>query len=72
MDFVNANAKIRQVIGEAVRRQCLDLDRFLIQYWESHSIRPVVICDVLTGEGQEPRGWLMPEVTRRGILDPVK
>jgi len=71
----SADANIRQVIGEAARQQWLDLDQFLVQFSESRSIRPVVKYQALIGEGRGVRdciGWLMPEVTRRGIIDLVE
>jgi len=50
----------------------LDLDRLLAQFWESRSARPKVICTALMGEERDMRdfiGCLLPELTRRGMLD---
>ena len=65
-----------QTVGEAARREWLDLDRLLVQLWESRSIRPRV---GYKGLGQRMKqqttdywvGCLLPEITRRGIVDPV-
>ena len=52
-----------------------DLDRLLIQFWESHSIRPTVVCLPVEIEKNGARYWsghLFPESTRRGIIDLVE
>ena len=71
---IDPGADIRQTIGEEVYRQWLDIDRLLVQFWESRSIRPEVICAVLRGENQTTRYYmrcLLPEITERGIIDLV-
>ena len=53
----------------------LDLDRLLVQFWESRSIRPKVVCNLTELEKKEGRDWgghLFPELTRRGIIDLVE
>jgi len=73
--FVNPNANIGQVIGEAAREQWVDLDHFLVRFLGSRSIRLVVKSTTPAGEGHDVRGyigWLMPEVTRRGVIDLVE
>ena len=63
---------IRQAVGETIHQGWLDLDRLLVRLWESNSIRPRVECD---GRGEEEQslnyciGCLLPEITRRGIID---
>jgi hypothetical protein len=59
--------------GEPVHGQWPDLDRLLIQFWESHSIRPKVIFTAEHGV-EDSIGSLLPEITKRGIVDvdPVK
>jgi len=52
--------------------QWLDLDRLLVQFWESHSTCPEVICTTQEGERQNTRDFvefLLPELTRRGMVD---
>jgi hypothetical protein len=63
-----------QVIGEENWEEWLDLDRLLVQFWESSSIRQKVI-----GQSQVQGAWdtkdcvgyrrLFPEITKRGIID---
>ena len=56
------------ILGETIDGQWLDLDRWLVQFWESRSIRPEVICTM----GQDMKdciGRLLPETTKRGIID---
>jgi len=63
---------VRQTVGEAITRQWLDLDRFLVQLWESRSIRPRVGCLRLAEERQNVEysiGCLLPEAMERGIVD---
>ena len=51
-----------------------DLDRLLVQFWTSHSIRPRLVY------GPNSGGWnardhaqsLLPELTRRGLVDLVE
>jgi hypothetical protein len=64
-------ANVRPAIGTANFGQWLDLDRLLVKLWESHSIRPKVICTTRTEKG-DCVGCLLPEITRRGILDLVE
>ena len=75
VNLVSADADVRLVIGEAIRQHWLDLDRLLVQFWESGSIRPGVICQAPIEEGRGISGcfgWLMPEATKRGIIDLVE
>ena len=71
--YVNA-VETEQTLGEATRRQWLDLDRLLIQLWESHSIRPTVRCARPGGQGKAMERhirFLLPEITKTRIFDPV-
>lgn len=64
---------IKQTLGEATCMQWLDLDRLLIQLWESHSILPTVGCARLGEQGEAMEcciGFLLPEITKRRIVDP--
>jgi hypothetical protein len=65
--FLRAGANIRQTVGEANYMQWLDLDRLLIQLWESRAVRPQVVCTTA-----DCLGCLLPEVTKSGIVDFVK
>ena len=60
---------IRQGIGEANCGQWLDLDRLLVQLWESHSVRPNVLCDGASRAMGDCVKSLLPEGRKRGILD---
>ena len=61
-------------LGEDASRQWSDLDRLLVEFWESRSIRPAVGCKRL-GEKQQNMdyriGCLLPEITKKGLVDPV-
>jgi hypothetical protein len=59
---------LRQTTGEAGFEEWLDLDRLLIQFWESRSIRPNVKS--VTGGGmRDCIGLLLPQITKRGVID---
>ena len=65
-------ASIRQTLGETNYEQWLDLDRLLIQLWESNLIRPEVRYScVLQDEKEVIDGVsdLLPEVTKKGIVN---
>ena len=61
-------------VEEAILQQWQDLERVLVQFWTSHSIRPKITYDA--GIGQKDWGALvprlMPELTRRGLFDLVE
>jgi hypothetical protein len=63
---------IGRVIGEENGREWLDLDRLLVQFWESSSIRPKVVC-LARMDTEDSVGYqcLLPEITKRGIIDPM-
>ena len=64
----------RHGVDETIRREWEDLDRLLVQFWTSHSIRPKVTYE--PGPRRKdirvhaPR--LLPELTRRGLVDLVE
>jgi hypothetical protein len=62
---------ISQTIEEVGCGQWLDLDRLLIQVWESHSIRPKIVSVAELCIGDRVQSFL-PEVKKRGILDLVE
>ena len=72
--LINVGANIGQIIGEAVYREWLDLDRLLAQFWESRSIRPKLIRTAQEKRKRNMRyciGCLLPEITKSGIIDLV-
>jgi hypothetical protein len=56
----------RHAVGEAAYGQWMNLDRILVQLWESRSIRTRV-CS--RGGDEEPIKSLLPETTKRGALE---
>jgi hypothetical protein len=60
-------------IGPVERGQWQDLDSLLVQFWTSHSIRPVI--KYKPREGGRDLGRLapslLPELMRRGLVDLV-
>ena len=62
------------LITEAVRQEWQDLDRLLLQFWTSHSICPKITYEV-DKRGDDLRAsapGLLPELTKRGLVDLVK
>ena len=59
---------------ELFHREWQDLDRLLLRFWTSHSIRPKIeYGKEETGHGlRELVSWLLPELTSRGVIDLVK
>jgi len=63
---------IREATGEEACERWSELDRLLVQSWESRSIRPRFIQTNSVQEMQRVEvylGSLLPEVTKRGIID---
>jgi hypothetical protein len=60
--------------GETVRQEWQDLDRLLVRFWTSHSIRPKIVYGAGKGESglRDLAPGLLPELTRRGVVDLVK
>ena len=71
--FDDPSTDIRQMVGEVVYREWLDLDRLLVQLWELRSIRPKVTYDVMSVDKEKEAincvSCLLPEMTKRGIID---
>jgi len=66
---------VRESVGEAIVRQWLDLDRLLVQFWESHSIRSRIGCMRLWEKRRNVEyyvGCLLPEAAKRGVVDLVE
>ena len=60
-------------LPESIRQQWQDLDRLLVQFWTSHSIRTKVTYQA-RGRGDDLTDHLpslLPELTRRGLVDLV-
>ena len=58
-------------IEDTVRQEWQDLDRVLVQFWTSRSIRPKLTCEA----GNSFRGLapsLLPGLMRRGFVDLVE
>ena len=65
---------VGEFVGEATCREWSDLDRLLVQFWESRSIRPKVGCvrlEQIQQSTEDCIGCLLPEMTKRGIFDPL-
>ena len=59
--------------GGPVHGQWLELDRILVQLWDSRSIRPKVVWTMQTGV--DAKGYverLLPGIMKRGMVDLVK
>jgi len=74
--LIGVGSDIRQTFGEEIFGQWLELDHLLVQFLESRSIRPKVVCTTLKQGDQNKNtrycvGCLLPEVTKRGIIDLV-
>ena len=63
-------AKVDGPTVEVRFERWLDLDRVLIQFWESRSIRPNLIPVAKPDAGDQIR-YLLPEIMERGAIDLV-
>ena len=63
-----------ETIEEEFHQEWQDLDRLLVQFWVTHSIRPRVAYKVRRGERDLGDGVpsLLPELTGREIVDLVR
>jgi hypothetical protein len=68
---IGASADLGKAIGEEDFGQWLDLDRLLVQLWESHSIRSRVVYVEWNNMINGIR-YLLPEITRRGLIHLIK
>jgi len=59
---------------EMIRQEWADLDHVLVQFWVSRSLRPKVIYEPGTEEDElmDRVARLLPELTKRGIIDLVE
>ena len=49
-----------------------DLDCFLFEFWDSYSICPNVMVPCAKGETRDRASCPLPEVEKRGFVDPVE
>ncbi|KAF9646818.1 hypothetical protein BDM02DRAFT_2890061 [Thelephora ganbajun] len=73
---VRVSANVRQTVGEFFCGQWSELDHVLVQFWESHSVRPMISYYIpLEGEKKETSECLeclLPKITKRGVVDLVQ
>ncbi|KAF9644822.1 hypothetical protein BDM02DRAFT_3190267 [Thelephora ganbajun] len=65
-------ASHRRAVSEVTHRQWMDLDRILVQLWESHGIRLKVmyfVTEEKKGIQRERIGGLLPKITERGVIE---
>jgi len=70
LSHLDGNEDLRQVVGEVVLEEWLDLDRILVRLWESLSVRTNVIWTGGRREGVM-RGYVecfLPEMMKRGMV----
>ena len=60
------------MVGEAMYSLWSELDRLLVQLWESHSIRPEVTCDAPPEGAWSWVDCLLPELMKRGAISLVE
>ena len=62
--------------GADLEMRWSDLNRLLVQFWESHPIQVKVVCpSPLNSDGWSVLDWvtlLLPELMKRGIIDLVE
>lgn len=60
----------KEVVGEVIYKQWMDLDALLVQLWESQSIRTKLVGEK-AGRAYRLFTSLLPQVTERGIIEQV-
>ena len=71
----NDGVGVGQAVGEPVYNQWLELDRLLIQLWDSRSIRPKISYFAMKEERRQMAksvGYLLPRAAKEEILDLVE
>ena len=62
-----------ETIEEEFHQEWQDLDRLLVQFWGTHSIRPQLTYKVWKGKDlKDDMSSLLPELTGRGIVDLIR
>lgn len=73
--LVDACVHIGQTVREVISRPWLDLDRLLVQFRESRSIRPKVVLTPKKWAGKQEVeycvGCLLPKTAKRGMIGVV-
>ena len=59
---------IEDPVWEVAHQEWLDLDRLLVQFWDSHKLRSKVIY-ATEKDAKDEVAKFFPELTRRGIVD---
>lgn len=71
---IHTSTPPHRIPAETDDQEWQDLDRLLVQFWTSHSIRPQIVYSPNSG-GRDTRDRvrsLLPELTRRGLVDLVE
>ena len=66
---------VKAIKRSATYGEWMDLDRLLVQFWESRSTSPKVISMAWEGRKRDMRGYaecLLPELTKRDVIDLVE
>ena len=70
--FSDAGAHVRDMFGEALYKQWLDLDCLLVQLWELQPIRPKVTYGLVPENHEKDVidcvSYLLPETAKKGML----
>jgi hypothetical protein len=66
---LDRDATIRQAIAGEGSNLWLNLDCLLVQFWESHSIRPMIVYMANKDITRDHIECLLPEITKRGVID---
>jgi len=72
---IATGVNVRQLIRKETYWQWMDLDRLLVQLWESRIVRPKIVYSAAKGKEEMVCEWirdLLPEITERGIIDLVE
>ena len=77
LTYPDLDMDVGRIIREEICREWSGLDRLLVQFLESHSIRPRIVYPTLKEEKQSVYmrdiiGCLLPEITGREIIDLVE
>ena len=68
---IHSHCTFTRLIEETARQEWRNLDRLLVQFWTSHSIRPNIVHEMGKG-GRDLASSLLPELTRSGVVDLVE
>lgn len=70
LTYISVHQELRYALGEGVLEEWLDLDRILVDLWESFSIHTNVIWTRGRWDGHlgDYVGCLLPEMVKRGMV----